>query len=335
MPRAWPLFLPDLTTWHSRNAERGTLPPEWQGVPMEEICRELQVPPWQPYRPWRIELPGIVTRETQGPAEKTLTWETSSGQLTSRWTLGPDGDWWQSEYPVKTRADLDAAREVAQARRYIARPGAAAVVMELPKRPWSELLHAFVGWSEGLMFLLEEPDTLQEIVGALEESLSRLVSDIARLPGDLILSPDNLDGQFVSPDSFQESLAPSYAKSVETLHAGGKRLVVHVGGPVRGLIAGLARCGVDCVEGVSGPPQGDSPLETARELSGPHMTLWGGIPQDCLLASCPEGEFRASAEAAFSRGVADPLVIVGVADRVPADALPERIRALARMALET
>ena len=184
------------------------------------------------------------------------------------------------------------------------------------------------------MFLLEEPAALRELVDILEQSLARLVSEVARLPGDLVVSPDNLDGQFVSPESFQESLAPSYAKTVETLHAGGKRLVVHVGGPVRGLLAGLARCGVDCVQGISGPPQGDTTLVEARKLAGPDLALWGGIPQDTLLASCTEAEFRAVAEAAFSRAAADPRVIVGVADRVPADALPERIQALARMAQE-
>src|SRR5512147_3220660 len=105
MARAWPLFLPDLTFWHSRNTERGTLPPEWQGRPLEALCGELRVPSWKPYRPWRMELPGVEVRETRGPAEKTLTWETSAGVLTSRWTLGPDGDWWQSEYPVKNSAD--------------------------------------------------------------------------------------------------------------------------------------------------------------------------------------------------------------------------------------
>ena len=346
MARAWPLFLPDLTFWHSRNAHRGTLLPEWQGLPIEEVCRRLQVPLWRPLKPWRIEMPGIVTHETRGPAEKSLTWETSSGLLTSRWTLGPDGDWWQSEYPVKTGADLAAARKVVEARRYVTRspatvemsPGATvemspgATVMELPKRPWSEVLNSFIGWSEGLMFLLEEPAAIAGIVALLEERLAGLVSEVAGQPGDLILSPDNLDGQFVPPESFQESLAPSYRKSVETLHAGRKRLVVHAGGPVRGLLAALSGCGVDCVQGISGPPQGDSTLEEARELSGPNLALWGGIPQDCLLASCTDSEFRTIARAAFALAAADPRVIVGVADRVPADALCERIQALAEMA---
>ena len=204
--------------------------------------------------------------------------------------------------------------------------------MELPKRPWSEVLNSFIGWSEGLMFLLEEPAAIAGIVALLEEKLAGLVSEMAGQPGDLILSPDNLDGQFVPPGSFQESLAPSYRKSAETLHAGRKRLVVHAGGPVRGLLAGLAGCGVDCVQGISGPPQGDSTLEEAREVCGPKLALWGGIPQDCLLASCTDTEFRTVARAAFALGAADPRVVVGVADHVPADALCERIQALAEMA---
>src|SRR5208282_4739718 len=205
------------------------------------------------------------------------------------------------------------------------------VVVELPKRPWSELLHSFLGWSEGLMFLLEEPAALREIADMLEEKISRLVSDVAGLPGDIVLSPDNLDGQFVPPESFEENFAPSYAKTARALHDGGKRLVVHVGGPVRGLLPGLARCGVDCVQGISGPPQGDSTLEEARQLVGTGPALWGGVPQDSLLASCGDGVFRAAAEAAFSQASVDPQVIVGVADRVPADALPDRIATLARM----
>jgi hypothetical protein len=280
-----------------------------------------------------MELQGVGVRETQGPTEKSLTWETDAGTLTSRWTLGPDGDWWRSEYPVKSAADLSAALQVVRARRYIPREQPAALLaLELPMRPWSDLLHSFLGWSEGLMFLLEEPAALQEIVDVLEEGMTGLVSVMAGLPGDLVLSPDNLDGQFVPPESFEQNLAPSYTRTARALHAGAKRLVVHVGGPVRGLLPGLVRCGVDCVQGISGPPQGDSTLLDARRLVGPGTALWGGIPQDSLLASCPDGEFRAVAEAAFAVAAADPCVVVGVADRVPADALPERISALAHMA---
>ena len=339
---AWPRFIPDLTLWHAWHSERGTLPERFQGMGLTEICRLLGVPCWQSVRPWHAELGGVTVREEQGAAEKTLVWETAAGVLTSRWTLGPDGDWWQSEYPVKTSADLKAARQVAEARRYVIDPDVAArslrstvddiVSLELPQRPWSELFHAFLGWSEGLMLFLEEPEAVQEIARTLEEKLAGLVDGIAALPGSVILSPDNLDGQFINPATFEENLAPSYRGTAEALHKHGKLLVVHVGGPVRRLLPGLAGCGVDCVEGVCGAPQGDSTLAEARSLCGPEMTLWGGIAQDFLLANRTEAEFEEAVAAALTEAANDANTVAGVADRIPVGALPGRLDKLVKMA---
>jgi hypothetical protein len=160
--------------------------------------------------------------------------------------------------------------------------------IELPQRPWSELFHAFLGWSEGLMLFLEEPDSLQAISAALEKKLQGLVAEAALLPGRMVLSPDNLDGQFVTPSAFEENLAASYRATAEALHAGGKLFV------------------------------------------GPAMTLWGGIAQDFLLPTRSRDEFEAAADAAFAETARDPRVVVGVADRVPVGAMPERLLQLTR-----
>jgi hypothetical protein len=335
----WPRYIPDLTLWYPWHAERGTLPDRWKGLSLPDVCRDLGVPAWKTVRPWRVELPGMEVSDTRTDTERTLRWTAPSGTLTSRWVLGPDGDWWQSEYPVKSRDDMAAALEVAASRRYVMAPDAAALTgaeasgsdmtaIELPQRPWSELFHAFLGWSEGLMLFLEEPDPLQAVVTALERELEALVAGVARLPGRIVLSPDNLDGQFISPPAFEENLAGSYRRTADVLHAGGKLLVVHVGGPVRALLPGLAASVVDCVEGVCGTPQGDTSLSEARALSGPAMTLWGGIAQDFLLSTLSQDEFEAAADSAFAEAAADPCAVVGVADKVPVDALPERLRQL-------
>jgi hypothetical protein len=335
-----PKFLPDLEAWHQRNTERGTLLEQWKGLPLEEICRELGVPAWRTARPWRTELPGIAVRTDRGPEQRTLTWETPRGTLTSRWSLGPDGDWWRTEYPVKTAEDLPAALAVARARRYVVEQPAAQVTedsltaLELPYRPWSELFHSFLGWSEGLMLFMEEPSAVREIAQALEEALRPLVDQVASLPGRFVLSPDNLDGQFITAEAFEENLAPSYRSAAAALHAGGKQLIVHAGGPVRRLLPGLAACGIDCIQGICAAPQGDSTLAEARALCGPSTWLWGGIAQDFLLASRTDGELAAAAKAALDEARTDPRAVVGVSDKIPVDAVPQRLTALFRMVLE-
>ena len=342
-------FIPDLTLWYQRNIERNSLPLPWKSLSLEDICRDLKVPCFSLDRPWRIEYRG--TEETSGETgdggSRFRRWKTSRGTLEARWTRGPDGDWWQTEYPVKTPVDLPAALEVARSRVYVHVPhsprgtedqtaedqadraNGSPIALELPMRPYSEILHSFLGWTEGFMIALEAPEAVAEITAVLEEKYIALVRELAGGPAELFYAPDNLDGRFISPDTFAEALLPGYAETAETLHRAGKKLIVHAGGTLADLLPGLANAGIDVIEGVSGPPQGDTFLAEARRIAGPGPMLWGGLAQDYLLEGRTENEFRAAAREAFREARETPGTVFGIADRVPADALPERIRFLA------
>jgi hypothetical protein len=332
-----PLYLPDLTLWYDWHQRRGTLPSEWQDLSLSLIARTMGVPLWLPIRPWQVEVHGaeIVTTEQDG--ERVVRSETSAGPLVARWIVGPDGDWWQTEYPVKSAEDLASALELVRARSYaldaseLARLEAVVgddgmLALEIPRRPYSDLLHELLGWSEGLM-LFGHP-IVDEIMVALENKLQHLVRQVAQLPGEVVFSPDNLDGQFVSPRAFKRNLADSYQRTAEVLHAGGKRLMVHVGGPVRHLLASLAAMGVDGLEGIAGPPQSNATLAEAREIGGPGLTLWGGIPQDFLLNTYDRTTFEAAVGQAAHEARGDGRMILGVADRVPVNAELDRLKSI-------
>lgn len=340
--RGRPPYLADLTQWHSWHKRRGTLPAEWGGASLAEVSRALGSAPWLPCRPWRVEQPGIevVTSEREGERETRVI--TGRGELVSRWSLGPDGDWWQVAYPATAAEQLPAALEAIRARTYVLEPARleglrqvagedGIVALELPRRPYSDLFHDYLGWSEGLMLLYEQPDLIGEMLELLESKLQALAEQVAALPGVVVLAPDNLDGQFTSPRAFQQYLAASYRRTADLLHARGKQLWVHVGGPVGRLVGPLAESGVDAVEGVAGPPQGDLSLAETRKVAGKELLLWGGIPQDALLDTTDEDGFRAAVAEAVAEARDDPAVILGVADRVPVDAALPRLRALAEL----
>ena len=340
---AGPLFMPDLSLWYRWHKRWGTLPPEWQNLTQDEVAWELGTPAWIAIQPWRARLTGIETLTEERAEEKIVRHMTRSGTLTARWSLGPDSDWWQSEYPVKGAVDLPAAREIIAARSYEPQPEELAAVrarvgergvvaIELPMRPYSDLLHTMLGWAEGLMlFAGEGGPILQEIMGILEDKLQGIVQKLAAMPGELFLAPDNLDGQYISPRAFRGYLAESYRCTAEVAHAHDMRLAVHAGGPVRRLLPLLAEVGVDGVEGVAGSLQGDASLAEARALAGPDFTLWGGIPQDLLLPIHSQEAFKAAVLQAARDASGDPRMILGVADRVSADSDTDRLRAIARL----
>lgn len=332
-----PLYLPDLTLWYPWQRKKKTLPAKWHGYSLPQVSRALGAPVWLPARPFRVETPGVEVTTTENEQERVIRAETSRGALVARWVVGPDGDWWQSEYPVKSPADLDAALELAQARMYRLDPTELAnlesevgddgiLALELPRRPFSDILHELLGWSEGLMFLAEP--AVAEINAILEEKLQALVQQVAELPGTIVLSPDNLDGQFIPPATFKEYLAGSYRQTAELLHRRNKRLVVHVGGPMKHLLLPLVEAGVDVIEGVCGPPQGNLSLAEARALAGPNVTLWGGIPQDFLLDLHDQAKFEAAVRQAAAEVSGDSRLVLGVADRVPTEADLSRLEAI-------
>jgi hypothetical protein len=323
-----PLFVPDLTVWYERHQPQ---------EPLSEVARALGLPVWLPAQLWEIETPGVDVLTAEEDDQRTVRYRTSTETLVARWTRGPGGDWWQTEYPVKSENHLEAALEIVESRRYILAPSklsdlrtkvgdSGIVALELPKRPYSELLHDFLGWSDGLL-LLGEP-AVEKMLTLLESKLQRLVELIADLPGKLVLSPDNLDAQFISPGAFEHHLAGSYRRTSEVLHDHDKGLVVHVGGPIKRLLSLLATTGLDAIQGLSGPPQSDASLSEARKIVGPEVTLWGGIPQDAVLDTYTQAQFESAVAQAVAESAGDKRIILGVADRVPAAAEMERLRTI-------
>ena len=338
-----PLLLLDLTLWHKWHRERETLPDGWTSV--VEAARALGTAIWAPFKAWQVGYNGIEVTTEETESQRNIIYQTARRTLLARWMRGPDGDWWQTEYPVKTPDDLHAAVEIAAARRYTIETSGlgewraavgddGAVPLELPMQPYSDVLHTMVGWGDGLALMMAEGKPLVgEIVASLEAALIQLTEDLARIEGDLLLAPDNLDGQYISPRAFKEYLTPSYTAQAETGRRCRMPLVVHVGGPARKLIPLLAQAGVDGIEGIAGPPQGDANLAEARQGVGPGITLWGGIPQDLLLAEYEEEAFEAAVREAAEQARADESgrTVIGVADRVPVGVEVGRLRRLVEM----
>jgi len=337
-----PLML-DLTIWHKWHHRRGTLPPGFEGLPQAATAAALGAVAWVVAQPWEVAYSGIEVVIEQNDTERRIRYLTPLGTLTARWTLGPDGDWWQVEFPVKSADDLPAAHAMIAARRLVWAPSAAQaaveaagtigiVALELPMRPYSDLLHTILGWSEGLiLFAGEHAGILAEMLAILEAHAQEAAQRLTKLPGHVLFAPDNLDGQFVSPRSFRAYLQDSYRHTAEIAHAAGLPLIVHAGGPVRRLLPLLSGSGVDCVEGIAGPPQSDASLAEARTAAGPHLTLWGGIPQDLLVTVHSEADFQAAVRHAAQEAAGDQRVILGIADRVSVDSDPGRLGAVASL----
>ncbi len=337
-----PVFLPDLTLWYEWHSSRESLPEPWKKMSLSQVADELGVPAWISVKPWKIELPGIEENRSDDETERIHRYKTKEGVLTSRWTLGPDNDWWQTEYPVKDSFDLKSAMELVHKRAYRIDTSRLAeleedteessiVAVEIPQLPYSDLLHNFIGWSEGLLLLKTEKSMIDDMLDVLEKKLRLFLNEILEISSPILLLPDNLDSNFIYPAIFEEYCEKSYKETARMAHDRGKRVVVHVGGAIRSLLGLIGKTGVDVLEGISGPPQSDASLDDARDSAGSGITLWGGVPQDYLHNAYDRKSFDDAVRTAIRTASSDPRVIVGIADRVPVNADLNRIRAVGKL----
>jgi len=111
-------YLADLTLWYHWHASRSTLPPDWQVESLTQVSQRMGSPVWAPLQVWTVELSGIGVETVETSDERTITYETAQRRLMARWVRGPDGDWWQSEYPIKDEDDLDAGLTIAESTTY-------------------------------------------------------------------------------------------------------------------------------------------------------------------------------------------------------------------------
>jgi hypothetical protein len=330
-----PFFMPDLGLWFEWHSKRGTLPEAYRESSLADIASALNCPAWRVHTPWQLEYDGIEVTREKSETQRGYKYHTKSRVLSETWSLGPDRDWWQTEYPVKDEDDLNAAEEIVRAMQYRrpsrpsefdANPGIIDVI-QLPKTPYSDMLHTMLGWSDGLMLMMAEEDRLTELLGVMEEKRNELIQNLAAdFPYSIFLAPDNLDGQFISPAVFKNHLESSYQKTCEQLHQSGGYLWVHIGGISRHLLPLLAGSGIDGLAGISGPPQSDASLPEARRATGPDITLWGGIPQDYVMPMVDMSLLIDSIEAAKAFAAIDPRTIIGIADHVPVEAEFSRLK---------
>ena len=134
---------------------------------------------------------------------------------------------------------------------------------------------------------------------------------------------------FIDPaGSEKDSWRNQLKHAADDVHAKGSQLFVRVSGCAGGLLQEIAETGVDCIEGVCCPPQGDTMMAKARSIAGNHVLLWGGLPQEYLLPSWEHRDFKKMAQYIAEEACCEPNVILGAAGGVPPETDFTRIRYL-------
>lgn len=140
-----------------------------------------------------------------------------------------------------------------------------------------KMLHLVMGPVNSVYFLMEYPETAQRIMNIHEGAQLELLQEILEAGVKVVMSMDNLDTMFHTPQFVEAYSAAFYEKAASACHEKGARFLIHACGSQRDNLKLIASLRIDGLEGVAFPPLGDVTLEEVAEMTPDNFIFTGGI----------------------------------------------------------
>lgn len=194
------------------------------------------------------------------------------------------------------------------------------VVSSIPPRtPFSRMLVEWAGVMNTLRLYWRAREELEDLLQIMAERDDMIYEIISEAPAPLVYFGENLTSEVISPRIFRQYYEEYYNKRAREMHRHGKYIYVHIDGTLRSALPCVGKTEVDCAQALTPAPAGDIPIERFRELAGPKIILWGGLPGVFFSKKYPEKLLMNMLEKIFKYHLSSRKFIVGVADQVPPD----------------
>jgi MtaA/CmuA family methyltransferase len=193
---------------------------------------------------------------------------------------------------------------------------------------------AVMGWVEGpcaegadlrginrlMLDFFDDPNFVHDLFSFVVEMETRYARSQADAGADIIGIGDAA-ASLIGPELYDEFVWPKEKQLVDTLHAMGVQVRLHICGDTSTIVRAIGRLGCDIVD-----LDYYTSMAEARAEMGPDQVLLGNLnPVADLRDSTPE---RVTAAIAECHRQAGPRYIVGAGCEVPRDTPPENVRAL-------
>jgi len=246
----------------------------------------------------------------EGDAMVTLTTvETPKGPLTTRYVkpAGQPGYYVQSL--IESDEDIDrylslsnepAEADLSHAKEVYRRLGDRGVAHLGYADPMYAVAHLF----DFEDFCIRTATQRSLIVEMIEREHERIQVELARMLEQIegydfmfcTAGPEVATPPMLSPDTFAELVTPYQKALVQAIHDAGHLSAIHCHGRVRRVLDHFIEIGIDALEPVEPPPQGDISLAEALDKVNGRICLMGYIQDQDLYRAQP-GEMRAKVRA--------------------------------------
>lgn len=257
------------------------------------LPRELQVIP-----PCRLVWPDDVILESNTRQDGTAVNLTRSpwGNLTATYIKGHP-----IKHPVETIEDLCVLKKIWLHSQYeeigpesedsyvklMAALGNDGVfVYTLEPSPIQALLEYDMGLVKAYALLADYPEEFSELLAIMH---SRRIQEYEicarRMPCEAFMPVENTSTTMISPGIYEQYSLPHIRDLVDIMHRHNKKVILHMCGLIRDLLPLIKQTGADGINALCQQPIGNTPFETAIDVLGDDIIIWGGMVDDTLFHS--------------------------------------------------
>ncbi len=331
-------WMPRLDHWYNINKKMGTLPPEYRGLDLVDIYRDLDAS-WRHYvHPLKITYEDVRTAVRQKDDHVLTIYETPIGTLSTRTRISSRPDTPHSRYSEwlikdvkgfkifeyilenqRVEFDMEAFRRFEGELR-----GQGMLWYYFPRIPLQRLMINLMGIERTLISLYRYPSEMKGLIEAMEAADDAFFEVIGDSPFEVVNFGDNLDSRLISPSIFKRYYLPHYQRRSGELHRKGKFVHCHVDGYTKPFLPFFKETGWDGIEALTTKPVGDVTLDEMKDALGDEMILIDGISYYHFLPILSHEEFEG-----FTRKIIREFsnnLILGISDELPPDGDIERVR---------
>lgn len=151
------------------------------------------------------------------------------------------------------------------------------VVVSAHRSPIQEIMVDLVGLETFCYHLADEVEELYSCHAAMMERTERELEIIAAGPGEFVKLWENFTAETFGAERFEQFHLPVYRRAAELFGPEGKRLMAHTDGELARVQHLLPESGLDILESLTPPSEGDVAPEQWREV-WPEMVFWCNVP---------------------------------------------------------
>jgi uroporphyrinogen decarboxylase len=152
-----------------------------------------------------------------------------------------------------------------------------------------------------IMASIEDPRWLHDFLGILKNRKEVYIHSLKGARYDLLeLGGGDASTTVISPDIFNEFVAPYDAELITAAHQAGQRIVYHTCGGMMPILEDIAAMQPDAMETFTPPAMGgDADLKEAKKRIGDQVCMIGGMDQFHYFKGCKAEDTRAEVRRCF------------------------------------